>query len=89
MNKVFYFSNNKDPRKYERISKYFDKKINFTPNVHKANKKKYEKPFKSISWTNSGTLDEKELKFLIFEAKYYLVGPEKILMALFYILGNW
>ena len=49
MNKVFYFSNNKDPRKYERLSKYFDKKINFIPNVHEANKKKYEKPFKSIS----------------------------------------
>ena len=73
MNKVFYFSNNKDPRKYERISKYFDKKINFTPNVHKANKKKYEKPFKSISWTNSGTLDEKELKFQLWFLKQNII----------------
>ena len=47
MNKVFYFNNNKGTRK--------DKKI--LPIYVQANKRKYKKPFKSISWSDSKTLD--------------------------------
>ena len=38
--------------------------------------------FRDFRW--KGT----KVSTLNFEAKYYLVGPEKILMALFYILAN-
>ena len=43
-----------------------------------ANKRKYEKPFKSILWSGSENFNPD----FWAEAKYYLVGLKVILMAL-------
>ena len=61
MNKVFYFNIQKIEKNLQNI---FDKKINFTLQCsnQQNNKRKYGNPFKSNSWSDSKTLDEKELK---------------------------
>ena len=46
-----------------------------------ANKKKYKKPFKSISWSGSENFNPDFWS----EAKYYLVGAQIILMDLYSI----
>ena len=46
--------------------------------MFKPIRKKYEKPFKSISWSGSENFNPDFWD----EAKYYLVGPKVILMAL-------
>ena len=62
---VFYFNNNKDTSPQEKIKIFqniFDKKM-ISPLNLQANKRNYEKPFKCISWSDSHSLEGKELKF--------------------------
>ena len=62
MNKFFYFNSNKDIRKDKKTFKTsLIRKLISLLNVQ-VNKRKYEKPFKSNSWSDSETLNEKELK---------------------------
>ena len=61
LNKAFYFNNNKDRKRYKYFQNIFDKKINFT--LRFQARRKYKKPFKPILWSDSETLDGKELKF--------------------------
>ena len=59
MNKVFYFINNKGTRKDKKLS---IRKLISPLNVQ-ASERKYEKPFKSLSWSDSEALAGDELKF--------------------------
>ena len=61
MNKIFTLIYNKKIKNFQNI---FDKKTNFTLQCssQQKSKRKYRKPFKSNSWSDSKTLDEKELK---------------------------
>ena len=59
LNKVFYFNN--DEKEEERIKSFKRRKFNSPLNVQ-VSKKKYHKPFKSNSWSESENLDGLELK---------------------------
>ena len=61
MNKIFYFNNKKTQEKIKTFKISLIRKLISFLNVQ-ANKRKYEKPFKSSSWSDSKTLDEKEIK---------------------------
>ena len=58
--RVFYFNSNKGTRK--DLSKCLRLKKFFSPLNVQASKKKYWKPTKSISWSDSETLDGKGIK---------------------------
>ena len=63
----------------------FDKKISFTLaqcSIVQASKRKYKKPFKSSQTHRDFRSKRTKIPTLIFEAKYYLIGPKIILMAL-------
>ena len=62
MNKVLYFNNKKTQDKIKTFQNIFDKKINFTLKCS-SQYEKNEKLFKSNSWSDSKSLNGKELKF--------------------------
>ena len=62
-------------KREKNLQKIFDKKINFTLQCssQQNSKRKYEKPFKSNSWSDSKTSDEKGLKLHPWFLKHNII----------------
>ena len=59
----------------KNLQNIFDKKINFTLQCssQQSSKRKYGKHFKSNSWSDSKTLDKKELKLQSWFLKHNII----------------